>query len=126
MTYTLQQQKENRKAWVKALRSGDYKQGKGALCQKDNTSNLLFCCLGVAGDISPLEKIDKNSGFINFGFNGKPKYDSGYQYIANFMGLKTTLGQYSHTSLANLNDDGFTFDQIADIIEYEPEGLFND
>jgi hypothetical protein len=34
--------KEIKKRWVKALESGDYKQGKSAL-----VSNGKFCCLGV-------------------------------------------------------------------------------
>lgn len=34
--------------WVAALRSGDYKQGKGALrCKQDDT----YCCLGVAQSV---------------------------------------------------------------------------
>lgn len=33
--------------WVKALRSGDYKQGRGLLCENDK-----FCCLGVLCDIA--------------------------------------------------------------------------
>lgn len=32
--------------WVTALRSGEYKQGKGSLC-----GNEWFCCLGVAADV---------------------------------------------------------------------------
>lgn len=32
-----------KKAWLKALRSGEYKQGRSALVDKDNN----FCCLGV-------------------------------------------------------------------------------
>jgi hypothetical protein len=42
-TYTLRQQKANRKLWVKALRSGKYKQGTKVLRSADNA----FCCLGV-------------------------------------------------------------------------------
>ena len=37
---------DNAKKWVKALRSGDYKQGHGRL-RTDDT----FCCLGVACDL---------------------------------------------------------------------------
>lgn len=33
--------------WVKALRSGKYKQGKGVLCDKDRNT----CCLGVLTDL---------------------------------------------------------------------------
>jgi len=40
------EQKNMLKKWVQALRSGEYKQGKGALRVNDR-----FCCLGVACDI---------------------------------------------------------------------------
>ena len=36
----------NRQKWVKALRSGKYKQGKGYLHHADK-----YCCLGVAQDL---------------------------------------------------------------------------
>lgn len=38
---------EIKKRWVAALRSGDYKQGTGALRNADNK----FCCLGVLCDL---------------------------------------------------------------------------
>jgi len=43
----------NRKAWLEALRSGEFRQGTGYLCQNDpnnekEDSPLFFCCLGVA------------------------------------------------------------------------------
>src|SRR5579864_8820013 len=37
---------ECKKMWIAALRSGQYKQGKGAL-----SSESGFCCLGVALDV---------------------------------------------------------------------------
>ena len=40
---------EKAREWVAALRSGKYKQGKGALSTEDR-----FCCLGVACEISKL------------------------------------------------------------------------
>lgn len=39
------------KKWVKALRSGKYKQGRGTLCQVDKKGNKSFCCLGVLCDL---------------------------------------------------------------------------
>lgn len=42
--------KERITKWVKALRSGDYEQGKGYLC-KDSEGSKKFCCLGVACDL---------------------------------------------------------------------------
>lgn len=37
--------------WLKALRSGKYKQGRGTLCQIDKNGNESFCCLGVLCDL---------------------------------------------------------------------------
>jgi hypothetical protein len=39
-----------KKLWVKALRSGEYKQGKGALVVKGKQCDS-FCCLGVLTDL---------------------------------------------------------------------------
>ena len=38
---------EIKNRWVSALRSGEYKQGKGALCSINNE----YCCLGVLSDL---------------------------------------------------------------------------
>lgn len=41
--------KENVRRWVDALRSGEYKQGNGALCiYNPRADEFRFCCLGVA------------------------------------------------------------------------------
>ena len=40
---------KNQQLWVDALRSGDYKQGQGAL-----KINGTYCCLGVASDVLDL------------------------------------------------------------------------
>lgn len=45
-SYTYEEIKENRKAWIAALRSGDYDQTIDAL-----KNRFGFCCLGVACDI---------------------------------------------------------------------------
>lgn len=39
----IKMRKEDANKWLKALRSGDYKQGNGHLKTADNK----FCCLGV-------------------------------------------------------------------------------
>lgn len=49
--------------WLKALRSGKYKQGRGALCQIDKKGNESFCCLGVLCDLYNKEqKRNKKKG----------------------------------------------------------------
>ena len=49
--------------WLKALRSGKYKKGRGALCQIDKQGNQSFCCLGVLCDMYNKEqKRNKKKG----------------------------------------------------------------
>ena len=86
--------------WVKALRSGRYKQGKGYLQDKDGKN----CCLGVLCRISRIkEEMDHlkiGGGFL-------------------FAGAKN-FGLRSHVQsiLAELNDnDVSSFEAIADFIE---------
>ena len=42
--------KELKEAWIEALRSGEYKQGVGALCEEVKEVKT-YCCLGVLADI---------------------------------------------------------------------------
>lgn len=105
------------KAWVKALRSGKYKQGKGALFE-----NGRYCCLGVLARLAVKEGVIKKI----LGCHLEPS-------VMEWAGIRTPLGMYDENSkvvsdLANQND-GYnvkakTFKQIADIIESEPKGLF--
>lgn len=59
--------KEAVKKWVEALRSGNYKQGKGALraTQRINPQEDKFCCLGVACDLAERDGVMLDVGFIN-------------------------------------------------------------
>lgn len=45
--------------WLKALRSGEYKKGRGALCRIDKKGNESFCCLGVLCDLYNKEQKQK-------------------------------------------------------------------
>lgn len=106
MPYTIEQQKENRKKWVEALRSGEYEQGTRFL--KDGET---YCCLGV------LQKL--------FGKNYFGNRCSPTKSVMDAVGLTSSLGDHSGKEcLALQNDNGATFPEIADIIESEPSGLF--
>lgn len=103
---------ENARKWVKALRSGKYKQGKECLRNGER-----FCCLGVACELA------KDSGVIK-------KYFGTDQFmpekVREWLGLISDSGECAcgTESLATANDNGITFFEIADLIESEPEGLF--
>ena len=111
--------KENRKAWVKALRSGEYEQASGALFNGKG-----HCCLGVLCRVAGLKpSLTPGSGnmwlFCNV-MGVAPKE------AREFVGLYDCTGDHSGGDLAAKNDTGSTFEEIAQLIESEPPGLFRE
>lgn len=119
---TKTQQKKNRKAWTTALRSGEYKQGKGNL-EKDGA----FCCLGVLCKLSGIERKDWGNGTISYGGDTAGAREAAREWI----GLSTESGNFEDAEgnpndLIGLNDtQGWTFQQIAELIDSEPKGMFD-
>lgn len=93
------QQKEN---WLTALRSGEYKQGKGQLHHpKENT----YCCIGV---FAVCNGISLNSGGYSMRIDGEEK---GYEPLYSQIGAETAV-------LWRMNDTHKkSFLEIADWIE---------
>ena len=129
MNYTKEEQKQHRQDWVKALRSGDYQQAQGTLRKGDS-----FCCLGVACDISGVDewrKVETNDGTFYYEYL-VGNWQSLAVEIADYYGMRDGFGGFwidpgnKISSLSTLNDRGLSFDEIANIIEKEPEGLFTD
>lgn len=124
--WTLEEQKAHRKEWVNALRSGKFMQGRKALHIESTNS---YCCLGVAcvvaGKKIPAVKrpVGENDGYDD-------KYLVLSEEVQDYYGLNSSNGEYESNSnlvksLTIDNDDNnLDFNQIADIIEAEPEGLF--
>ncbi|HWG97181.1 MAG TPA: hypothetical protein VN647_08875 [Nitrospira sp.] len=102
---------KNAKAWVRALRSGKYQQGKGRLRKGDS-----YCCLGVACELAKRKRVIKR--FVGNRSNLPQK-------VKKWLGLRSEEGAYDFGYLTTDNDIwDKTFAQIADIIDSEPEGLF--
>jgi len=114
---------ENAKKWVAALRSGEYKQIQNRLGDPNG-----HCCLGVACEVAiengvPLKKELQASGFYRYG-NDRASLPA---IVQTWLGLASDSGVYNleDRSLIVDNDSReYTFAQIADTIESEPEGLF--
>lgn len=100
--------------WIAALRSEEYAQTIGALQRGDK-----FCCLGVACKLFiPKELLNSTpTGQLRGGIPGSsqkhaPKWlkeisaDFGTRYAGSF-----------HSSLVTLNDNHYTFNEIADLLE---------
>jgi hypothetical protein len=121
----------NAQAWVKALRSGQYKQTKRMLANAEG-----YCCLGVACEVyldatngrglKVRECKDACGNVSQIRYNGN---DVTLPIpVKDWLGLNDSDGGYwdgKVMTLVTLNDDrDYNFKQIADVIESEPEGLF--
>lgn len=86
-------------AWVEALRSGEYTQGKSYLyAERDNA----YCCLGVLRNIvDPKDRRAHKDG----------------EFLCADQLKQVGLDNRTQKTLASMNDMGWTFDQIADHIE---------
>ncbi len=101
--------------WVKALRSGKYKQGTGQLRSENGMS---FCCLGVLATIvDPYQKTwePTNGYFADEESPGKWGL-SIHEVQAQLLG-KGGLGVGVAQKLGKFNDNGKSFKWIASYIE---------
>lgn len=126
---------EYKEKWVAALRSGDYKQGRGRLQNEDG-----FCCLGVLCDVAAKEepltyKWEKHGGNNpimltptgSYGITEIPKHLSHELGLVNSGGNAITDptvdyitkdGILRNTYLSALNDEyRLSFNELADLIE---------
>jgi hypothetical protein len=136
---------EPKAAWLAELRSGKYRQGKGLLRFYDkNWEEESLCCLGVASelcvqagvleaptfdedesaydyidttpdreDITAVvlpEAVQKWLGFDPFVYDEDEGHEEYLVYVDD-------PRVNSEVSLSTLNDQGFTFEEIANIIE---------
>ena len=110
--------KEHFDKWLTGLRDGSYKQGKGSLCQKVGTpdsNEKQYCCLGVLGDVMGCMVEDPmgiypQSHFVLEGEGYNTAGRSGFL-------PRELIDQESQANLADRNDQGMTFPEIATYIE---------
>jgi hypothetical protein len=111
---------DNMKLVLKALRSGEYKQTKEAL-----QDDVGYCCLGVMCDVFEKETGETIRRGTETGQILGDDLDA-QEGVAEWVGLTPYKSGGSNTqgALIDLNDnENYTFLQIADFIESEPEGL---
>jgi hypothetical protein len=136
--------KEIAKKWVRALRSGKYKQAKSVLKTKTKKGLVRHCCLGVLCELYQNDcKRKKKKGLrvleiepygyeapetsTVFEFNDDPTVLP--ETVRSWAGLKSDDGRFRNEdtefaskgeicrNLVALNDNGAKFEKIADIIE---------
>jgi len=104
--------KSVKKRWVKALRSGKYKQGVYALCAYDEDDALRYCCLGV------LVEEEVGGHWILHQDFGTYSLDGYSDVFPDEAAKEIGLSDAAHDKLTQLNDiSGKSFEEIADWIE---------
>jgi hypothetical protein len=97
-----------KKAWVKALRSGKYRQAQTHLCKPDGS----MCCLGVLYDIA-VDGYWVQTGVV-WGAGGETWTGTLPPSVRTKLGLRVD----EVAKLIRMNDtEGRTFDQIADWVD---------
>jgi hypothetical protein len=132
------EQRERIEDFVAALRSGEYRQIDGVLGRQRDLDGRHYCCEGIAA-----ERYGQKLGHDVEWVGSQLRLDGEYDYAPNEfweqMGLAAREGADDNTSFAfvlpdglliknlraselaymALNDDGLTFPQIADLIEWQ-------
>lgn len=125
--------KDVKERWLAALRSGEYKQSKNFLKHPiDGGENIGYCCLGVLCDLYIKEKNNPNI-IWDINLHGTHIFKSSISdvLIVESKALPEQLFEWAgldeknpaicyhdmNTSLAELNDNGKTFEEIALVIE---------
>ena len=97
--------------WINALRSGKYEQGQGSLNEDGK-----FCCLGVLTDLFIRETNQE----------WEEHYDNCFAFEDSFCFLPPSVQEWARLnnapqvngrSLPMINDEGASFEELADLIE---------
>lgn len=101
---------EVKKLWIEALRSGNYEQTRFLLRDKRG-----YCCLGVLCDLHPdVDWIISTPGIAFYPF-GVEERDLGN--LPDKASLWSGLTNEQKNILMDMNDNGNSFEEIADYVE---------
>lgn len=122
--------------WVADLRSGKFLQGKGVLHRENTATDAAsvhtFCCIGVlcesavAAGVAERTQSSNDANCFKYSdpndteFGGNSHYAPGVVRVWAGLDSSNPSVEYAERfrTLADLNDDeGMSFDQIADLIE---------
>lgn len=112
---------EAKKLWLAALRSGDYPQTRGKLhrLQAQGDRPPGWCCYGALCDVAAKAGVPVARRFGTFTevFDGDRDFPPAS--VTEWAGLPGENVFIRHVSLADRNDNGMSFREIADLIEVE-------
>ena len=98
--------------WLKELRFGNHIQVQDTLCGENSSGEVGFCCLGV------LHKHVLGKGVR------VEKYESVYEGLrSHYESLINVIPAFIFDQGVSMNDGGYTFLEIADMIELGVGGM---
>ena len=115
----------NQTRWLEALEAGTYKQGKRRL----RNINDEYCCLGVAAEL--FKQQEPTADEVCYAYCGHTGLAP--QYTIEALALRGDFGEFlgsllfgdqAYNNLANLNDNGMSFKELAQHIRAAPERFF--
>jgi hypothetical protein len=98
--------------WLKALRGEEFKQGRGKLSYISWDGGKVHCVLGVLAELHRQQT--GQEGDLTGNYPGRE--------VVVWAGLKDFMPTVEGCSLAELNDAGYTFKQLADLIDFNLSG----
>jgi hypothetical protein len=110
---------EIKEKWIKKLESGEYPQGQGGLRIENESGRDKFCCLGVLADIINPDgwQTPEDPSW----YSGKRIYcyefmNKATDFIPDNIAEEIGLDRKNQTELAEMNDEGKNFHEIAEEI----------
>ena len=108
-----------KRKWVRALRSGEYRQANGSLVTGNDVIETRYCCLGVLlAECRPASiAISKSVWSEKTLYVPEGDTQPSVDYIADDLAILFDLDMESQKKLAEMNDNRKPFRVIADWIE---------
>lgn len=115
--------------WINRLRSGKYIQGETFLrCRDPDLKADKFCCLGIACELA----IEAGCEIQAERRNNAVYYDGLFtaslpSQVVKMMKFRGDYGQavgYRGPQLSTMNDQGRSFEEIADVVSRNPAAYF--
>lgn len=86
--------KKLKRAWIKALRSGKYKQGPGVLEKVDAKGRVTNCCLGVLCRVAGVRASRPDEA-------GNRSFDGGKAFLSDKLRRRFKISVYEHNKLTD-------------------------
>ena len=120
----------NQKKWIAALRANPEEQIRGFLGKTTDDDKKGFCCLGKGCDVLGIGIWEDSIFFVEGVRAFLPEYPRKQLGLVDYSGTAKVSHHeklnelYSSFSLSEMNDEGKTWSEIADILEKHPEAFF--